>query len=147
MIKIVTDSTCDLPGDLLRRHDIQVVPVNIQFGLESYQEGVTMDRAGFYAKVDELELIPTTSQPAPPQFAEVYRELAAGGADTILSVHVTSKLSGTYQSAELAREMVADEVTVHTFDSASGSAGLGYMALEGARMAEAGEDAASILQR
>jgi len=147
MIKILTDSTSDLPVDLLRRHDIRLIPINIQFGTETYEEGVTMDRASFYRKVDELQMIPTTSQPSAGRFAEVYRALAAEGAETILSIHVTAKLSGTYQSAELARQMVADEVTVYAFDSASGSSGLGYMALEGARMAEAGHNAASILQR
>ncbi|MBC8449178.1 MAG: DegV family protein [Chloroflexi bacterium] len=147
MIKILTDSTCDLPVALLRRHDIRLIPINIQFGTETYEEGVTMDRPSFYRKVDELQMIPTTSQPSAGRFAEVYRELAAGGAGTILSIHITSKLSGTYQSAELARQMVADEVTVYTFDSASGSAGLGFMALESARMAAAGQKVMDILQR
>ena len=147
MIKIVTDSTCDLPSGLLQRHDILVVPVIIQFGMETYEEGITIDQASFYRKVDELGIIPTTSQPSAGRFAQVYREIAAEGAETILSIHVTAKLSGTYQSAELARQMVAEEVTVHPFDSACGSAGLGFMALEGARMAKAGESATSILQR
>jgi len=147
MIKIVTDSTCDLPSGLLRQYDIRVVPVLIQFGMETYEEGVTIDRANFYRKVDELGIIPTTSQPSAGRFAQVYREMAAEGAEIILSIHVTAKLSGTYQSAELARQMVAEEVTVYPFDSACGSAGLGFMALEGARMAEAGESATSILQR
>ena len=147
MMKVLTDSTCDLPVELLQRHDIRVIPVNIQFGTDSYEEGVTIDCSTFYSKVDELQMIPTTSQPSAGRFAQVYRELAAEGADSILSVHVTSKLSGTYQSAELARQMVADEVTVHTFDSASGSSGLGFMVLEAAQMAEAGESATSILER
>lgn len=147
MIKIVTDSTCDLPLSLLHRHDIRVVPINIQFGTEVYEEGITIDRTSFYRKVDELEMIPTTSQPSVGRFAQVYREMAAEGVETILSIHATAKLSGTYQSSELARQIVADEVTVHSFDSACGSAALGFMVLEGARMAEAGESATSILQR
>jgi len=147
MIKIVTDSTCDLPAELLRQHDIRVVPINIQFGAETYEEGVTIDQPTFYRKVEEMGIIPTSSQPSAGRFVEVYRQMAAEGVDTILSIHVTAKLSGTYQSADLARQMVADEVTVYPFDSACGSAGLGFMALEGARMAEAGESAANILQR
>lgn len=147
MIKIVTDSTCDLPLELLRQHDIRVVPINIQFGSETYEEGVTIDQTAFYRRVEETGIIPTTSQPSAGKFAQVYREIATEGVDTILSIHVTAKLSGTYQSADLARQMVADEVRVYPFDSACGSAGLGFMALEGARMAEAGESVASILQR
>jgi len=147
MLKILTDSTCDLPADLLQQHDIRIIPINIQFGTESYEEDVTIDRSGFYRKVDEMQMIPTTSQPSAGRFAQVYREMAAEGADPILSIHVTSRLSGTYQSAELARQMVADDVTVHTFDSASGSSGLGFMAVEAARLAEASKSVASILQR
>lgn len=146
-MKIVSDSTCDLPSGLLRRHGIRIMPINIQFGMETYEEGITIDRTSFYRKVDELGILPTTSQPSAGRFAQVYREIAAEGVETILSIHVTAKLSGTWQSAELARQMVADEVTVHPFDSACGSAGLGFMALEGARLAEAGESATSILKR
>jgi DegV family protein with EDD domain len=147
MLKIVTDSTCDLPAELLRQHDIRVVPINIMFGTDSYQEGVTIDRSSFYSRVDELQMIPTTSQPSAGRFADDYRQMAAEGVTEILSVHVTSRLSGTYQSAELARQMVADEIKVHTFDSASGSTGLGFMALEAARMAGAGESVGSIVER
>ncbi|MGD2176564.1 MAG: DegV family protein [Anaerolineae bacterium] len=60
MIRIVTDSTCDLPLDLLRRYDIPVVPINIQFGTETYEEAVSVDRIRFYSRIDGLEMIPTT---------------------------------------------------------------------------------------
>ena len=146
-MKIVSDTTCDLPASLQQRYDIRAVPINIQFGAETYEEGTGIDRAGFYRKVEQLRLLPTTSQPSPGRFAQVYRQIAAEGVKTVLSVHVTAKLSGTCQSAELAKQMVAGEVEVHVFDSACGSAGLGFMALEGARLAEAGETARNILRR
>jgi DegV family protein with EDD domain len=147
MIKIATDSTCELPAELLRQHDITVVPINIQFGTETYLDGVTIDRATFYRKIDEMGILPKTSQPSAGQFEEYYDKMAEAGATDIISVHVTAKLSGTFQSAELAKEMVADRVRVHAFDSACGSAGLGFMALEAARMADAGKSVSEIMAR
>lgn len=147
MIKIVTDSTCDLPADHYRQYGISVVPINIQFGSETYLDGVTMDRPTFYRRIEESGILPKTSQPSAGQFEECYGGLAEAGATDIISIHVTAKLSGTWQSAELAREMVADRVRVYPFDSACGSAGLGFMAVEAARMASVGHGVADILAR
>lgn len=146
MIKIVTDSTCDLPPDFYKELDITVVPINIQFGSETYLDGVEIDRETFYRKIDEMGVIPTTSQPSVGQFIEVYERLAKEATD-IVSIHVTGKLSGTCRSAEMAAAEVADKVRVHIFDSLSGSAGLGYMVLEAARMARAGASVEQILER
>jgi DegV family protein with EDD domain len=147
MIKIVVDSTCDLPAELCQKHDLTTVPINIQFGTESYRDRIDIDRATFYRKIDELGVLPQTSQPSAGQFEEYYLRLSAAGATDIISLHVTAKLSGTLQSAQLAQEMVADRVRVHPFDSACGSAGLGFMALEAAQMAEAGKGVDEILSR
>lgn len=147
MIKIATDSTCDLPTELFQQHDITVVPINILFGTESYLDGITIDRATFFRKIEEMGILPKTSQPSAGQFEEYYSRLVDAGATDIISLHVTAKLSGTYQSAQLAREMMADRVRIHPFDSACGSVGLGFMALEAARMAEAGKSVAEILTR
>ncbi len=147
MIKIVTDSTCDLPAEMYQRYDISVVPINIQFGTETYLDGVTIDRETFYRRIDELGILPKTSQPSAGQFEEHYIRLAAAGATDIISMHVTARLSGTYQSAQMAKEMVANRVRVHPFDSACGSAGLGFMALEAARMIEEGKGVPQILAR
>ena len=147
MIRIATDSTCDLPAELYRQYDITVVPINIQFGTETYEDGVTIDRPTFFRKIDELGILPSTSQPSAGQFESYYSRLADQGATDIVSLHVTAKLSGTYQSAELAQRMVADRVRVHPFDSACGSAGQGFMAVEAARMAQAGKSVAEILAR
>jgi len=146
MIKVVTDSTCDLPQELIEQHNITVVPVNIQFGNETYRDGVDIDRDTFYRKIEEMGIIPTTSQPSVGQFLEVYRQLAPQ-ADDIISIHVTGKLSGTCQSALMAAKEVADQVRVHVFDSLAGTSGLGYMALEAARAARAGASVEQILKR
>lgn len=145
MIKIVADSTCNLSPEQLQRYDIRVAPISIQFGAETYEEDVDIDRDLFYRKIDEMGIIPTTSQPSPGRFADYYRELTEQG-HSILSIAITSKHSGTYQSAILAKDMVP-EADVEVFDSATISLGTGYMVLEAARAAEAGQSRESILKR
>ncbi len=135
MIRIVTDSTCDLPDGQLAQLDVHVVPIYLLFGTEEYQEGVTLSYDEFFRKVDTLGIVPKTSQPSPGDFAAVYRKLAGEGATTILSLHVTGKLSGTVRSAEMAAEMVKDLVDVRVFNSSSGSAAIGFMVQEAARPA------------
>ncbi|MGD8397782.1 MAG: DegV family protein [Anaerolineae bacterium] len=147
MIKIVTDSTCDLPAGYYPEYDVHVVPINIQFGTETFRDGVDIDRPTFYQKIEETGSLPTTSQPSAGQFEEHYRRLMDEGADEIISIHVTAKLSGTYQSAQLAAEALQDRLPIFPFDSACGSAGIGFMTLEAARMARAGKSAAEILDR
>jgi DegV family protein with EDD domain len=147
MIKIVTDSTCDLPPEYFGQYDLTVVPINIQFGNETYEDGITIDRDTFYRKIDELGILPTTSQPSAWQFEQYYNQLIEERATDIISLHVTSKLSGTFHSAMLAQEAVEDRVRVHPFDSAGGSVGLGFMAIEASRMVTAGRSAAEILAR
>lgn len=148
MIRIVTDSTCDLPIELLTKHRISVVPINIQFGQESYQEGVTIGGESFYRKVDELNMIPTTSQPSLGQFQATYRALSQEpDTEAILSLHITSHLSGTHGSAAVAAGQMPGEPPITVFDSLSGSMGLGFMVLEAARMAEAGVGMSPILAR
>ena len=147
MIKIVTDSTCNLNlfPELMQKYDIRVAPISIQFKKETYEEDIDMDRDLFYNKIEEMGIIPTTSQPSPGRFADYYRELTDQG-HSILSITITSKHSGTYQSAVLAKDMVP-EADVEVFDSLTISFGTGYMVLEAARAAEAGQSRESILKR
>jgi DegV family protein with EDD domain len=147
MIRFVVDSTCDLPAELYQQYDLTVVPINIQFGTETYRDGIDIDRASFFRKIDELGMLPQTSQPSVGQFKECYLRLAEAGATDIISLHVTARLSGTLQSARLAAELVADQVRIHPVDSACGSAGLGFMAVEAARMSQVGQGVDAILAR
>jgi len=142
MIKIVTDSTADVPQELMERYDIRTVPINIQFGTETYQEGIDIDRPTFFRKLEEV--MPTSSQPSPGQLVEVYRPLAEDG-HSIISIHVTSKHSGTYQSAVLAKSMLP-EADIEVFDSLSISIGTGYQVLAAARAAEEGKSMGEIIQ-
>jgi DegV family protein with EDD domain len=146
MIRIVTDSTCDLPDEWMKEHNIHVVPIHIQFGTETFRDRETIDKATFYGRIAREGALPKTSQPPPGDFIEAYRKLAAE-ADEIISIHVTGKLSGTCASAKMAAESVADRIKVHVFDSLAGSSILGYMCLEAAQMVQAGKSAAEILKR
>jgi DegV family protein with EDD domain len=147
MIRIATDSTCDLPPGYFEEYEIITVPINIQFGTETYEEGVTIDRDTFYNKIEVLGILPTTSQPSVGQFAQCFRGLKEQGVTDVISLHVTAKLSGTYTSAQLAREMMGSELRIHPFDSASGSVSLGFMVMEASRMARAGRTVSEILAR
>ncbi len=142
MIKIVTDSTADVPAALQQQYDMRVVPINIQFAQETYREGIDIDRPTFFR---ELEVcMPKSSQPAPGQFVEVFKPLVAQG-HSIITVVVTSKHSGTYQSAMLAKSMLPD-AEIEVFDSLSISIGTGYHALAAARAAEQGKSMSEIMQ-
>jgi len=144
-IKIMTDSTCDLPASYFKEYGISVAPINIQFGNETFEEGVSIDQTMFYKKVDALGIIPTTSQPSVGQFAELYRACAKEGYDTIISLHVTGKLSGTMNSATLAAQEVEKEIRVLPYDSLAGSAAIGFMCVDAVKMARAGKSAEEIV--
>lgn len=137
MIKIITDSTCDLPAEWLDQYNITVIPVNIQFGLETFQEGINLTPAEFYRRIQSGGALPTTSQPAVGEYSQICRQLAADGSH-LLAVHLTSKLSGTWQAAALAARHLAGQVELTVVDSHTGSVGLGCMVREAAQLAEEG---------
>jgi DegV family protein with EDD domain len=146
VIKIVTDSTCDLPPAWLNRNSLTVVPVNIQFGLETFHEGQTIDPETFYGRINADAVLPTTSQPSVGEFSQIYQSLAADGSE-VLSIHLTSKLSGTWQSAKLAARQLPDGIKVSVLDSLTGSVGLGLMVREATQLAQAGLTSAEIIAR
>jgi DegV family protein with EDD domain len=145
MLRIVTDGAADILPAWKAEYGIDVIPVNILFGERSYLQGVELDNEGFYKLVDEKKRIPKTSQPTPHQFVEFYRRIAQKG-ETILSIHVTAKLSGTYASAVSAAEEVKNDFKVFPLDSASGSLGIGLMCREARRLDRAGKSAEEIVQ-
>ncbi|KJS87564.1 MAG: hypothetical protein JM58_03835 [Peptococcaceae bacterium BICA1-8] len=139
-IKIVTDSTADLPLDLIKQYDITIVPLAVNFGNISYLEGTELSPKDFYAKLSASETLPTTSQPSPGDFAAVFKELAQNGNEEIISIHLSSKLSGTYQSALLGKSMVADLIKINVFDSQVVTMGLGLIVIAAARAAQEGKN-------
>lgn len=146
MLRIVTDGAADMPAGWEKEYDIQVIPINIQFGEKTYLQGVDLSNEDFYRLVDESGKIPTTSQPSPYQFKEFYESVAKAG-DTILSLHVTSKLSGTFESALTATRELAGKFNIIPFDSGSGSAALGMMCRAARLMERAGATARQIVER
>jgi len=136
-VRIVTDSTCDLPTRYVEEYGIGVVPLTISFGDEAFLDGVEMDADAFYERMAAFEGLPRTSQPAVERFQQVYETLA-GETGEIASVHISSRMSGTLNSAAVAREAVAPAVRVDLIDSYSVSLGLGAVVLEAARTAARG---------
>ena len=136
-VRIVTDSTCDLPADEVRRHGITVVPLSVFFGDEGLLDGIDITAADFYDRMTAYKGLPRTSQPSVELFQDAYRSLAGDGVE-IVSIHVSSKLSGTLNAASVAREVVKHEVKVDLIDSYNVSLGLGLIVLEAARAAQAG---------
>jgi len=145
MLRIVTDGAADIPMGWEEEYAIEVIPINILFGEKTYLQDIDLDSAGFYDLVDQTRKIPKTSQPSPHQFTEFYKRIAQNG-DTILSIHVTSKLSGTYASAVAASDELKNVMKVVPFDSAGGSLGLGLMCREARKMDRAGKSVEQIVR-
>jgi DegV family protein with EDD domain len=136
-VAVVVDSTSDIPQQIREELNISVVPLSIIYGSESFLDGVEMSGDEFYKRLIEGHVHPTTSQPSPGQFVEVYERLARDH-DGIISIHVSGKLSGTVRSAHQAAEMVPD-VPIRIIDSGSVSMGFGFLGIEAAEMARAGK--------
>lgn len=142
-VAVVTDSTADLSKELCEQHQITVVPLSIVFGQETLVDG-TMSQADFFRRMNEAPELPTTSQPAVGAFVEAYGR-ALETASEVVSVHISSKLSGTLESARRAAEEFSGRV--HVIDSMNLSWALGFQALEGARAAAAGLDRQAVVER
>ncbi len=136
-IRIVTDSTCDLPKSLVDEHGITVIPLFINVGDQSYRDSIDLSRQEFYSRLPSFSIPPTTAVPGHEVFARAYRELATGGATEILSIHISPTLSGMLDVARVAaREF--DEVPVTVLDSRQLSLGLGFVVLAAAQAAVEG---------
>jgi len=145
MLRIVTDGAADLPAGWDKEFDIQIIPINIHFGEETYLQYIEIDLEEFYEKIDTGSVFPKTSQPSPHQFSEFYKKVAKEG-DTILSIHVTSKLSGTYASAVSAAEDLEGKYNIIPFDSAAGSLGIAFMCRTARQMERAGKSLDEIIE-
>ncbi len=137
-VKIVTDSTSDLSPELAKEFNISIVPVYVRFGEQSYRDGIDITMDEFYRRLVDGTVHPTTSQPSPADFAQIYVNLAKDG-DPIVSIHVSGILSGTCNSALQGKEIAGQKCDVTVIDSESVSMGLGMTVLVAARMAKAGD--------
>jgi DegV family protein with EDD domain len=136
-IVVVTDSSAYIPEEALGGLTIPVIPLWVMWGDENFRDGVDIDPPAFYRRLQESELFPTTSQPSAGEFEDFFRQ-AGSGADAIVGVFITSKLSGTVPNAQAAQTQLP-ELTIRVVDSLSVSMGLGFIALAAARAAAAGE--------
>jgi DegV family protein with EDD domain len=147
MLRIVMDSAGDLPEEWLEKYEIEVIPINVHMGNEVFLEGVNLSIEHFYNWVKKTGLVPKTSQPTPQQYIEVYRRVYQPG-DVILSVHLTSKLSGTYESALMAaKELEEEGIQVVVFDTLAGTGIQGYMCREAREMERNGAGLDEIIKR
>ncbi len=137
---VVTDSTADIPPETRGELGIRVVPLKVIFGDDEYIDGVTMQAPEFYERLADDDVFPTTSQPSPGEFMEMYAGLLEQF-DGIVSIHISAELSGTIDSATQARaQMEAAGKAIRIVDSRSASMGIGLVVLEAARAAQAGGD-------
>jgi len=147
MLRIVMDSAGDLPAEWIKEYQIDIIPLNVHMGEEIFQENVDLSIDQFYDWVEKTGRIPKTSQPSPHQVIELYRKIAQPG-DVILSVHLTSKLSGTYESAVIAaQELVNEPYQIIPFDTLAGTGIQGYMCRESRQMDRAGAGIEQIIKR
>jgi DegV family protein with EDD domain len=136
-VRIVTDSTCDLPPEVIAEHKIAVVPLYINFGTESYRDGVDLTRDQFYARLPESHPSPTTSAPGTAAIVEHYQRLIADGASGIVSIHIGSSLSNVFNVAQMAAPSIT-AVPVRVVDGGQITLGTGFLVVHAARLAASG---------
>jgi DegV family protein with EDD domain len=144
-IKVVTDSTADLSGDLVEELDITVVPLNVHFGTESFKDGIEIKSEEFYSRLAEGPIHPATSQPSPGDFIEIYNQIGKD-ADGIVSIHVSEKLSGTYNSAMQAKGNTDVDCQIEVIDSTQVSLALGLAVVAAAETAKKGGDIGAVAE-
>jgi DegV family protein with EDD domain len=144
-VRIVTDSTADIPLSLVEDLCIKVVPVIVRFGNQEFRSGVDLTSNEFYLKLTKSEIHPRTSQPSPEDFASVFRELEPN-CESIVSINISAKLSGTVNSANQGKLLAPGKCPIEVVDSRFNSIGLGLIVIQAAKLARAGESLSRILE-
>ena len=142
-IRIVTDSTADLPAEVAEHLGITVVPLNVHFGEETFLDGVDILHDEFFQRLRDARQLPTTSQPSPGKFMEVYGSLAEAG-DQIVSIHISDKLSGTLNSARQAKEQMEGS-SIEIIDAKQAALGTGLVAMAAAKAVQQGASYEAVL--
>jgi DegV family protein with EDD domain len=143
-VQVITDSTCDMPEHLANELNIRVVPIYLRFGEKTYRDGVDMTRDEFYSMLTSSPVHPATSQPNPEDFTSVYKEYC-DRTEGIVSIHISSKISGTYNSATIAKKTMMSQCPIEVIDSKFNSAGLGLVVTAAARVAQAGAGLSEVI--
>ncbi|MGH9190572.1 MAG: DegV family protein [Acidimicrobiales bacterium] len=137
-VRVVTDSSCDLPDDIAAEHGIGVVPLNIRFGTEEFVDRRDLTAAQFWARCASSPVPPETSAPSPGSFEQAFRAAAGEGGDAVVCITLSDRLSATGASARTAAQALVGELDVRVVDSRSVTLGLGMMAVAAARLAASG---------
>ena len=143
-IQVITDSTSDMPEGLANELGIRVVPIYLRFGDKTYRDGVDITKDEFYSMLNSSAVHPATSQPNPEDFTSVYKEYC-DDAEGIVSIHISSKISGTYNSATMAKNTLKSQCPIEIIDSKFNSAGLGLVVAAAARAAKNNSDLAEVV--
>ena len=143
MIRIVTDSTCDLTEELIREHDLTVIPLNVIIEGKTYADGVELSKREFYEKMDHSKDLPSTAQASPALFHSEFQQILDQG-DDVYYVGLSSTFSGTIQSARIGRDMLEEPERVTIFDTLTVSLAQGSLALEASKLAHEGKSAEEI---
>lgn len=143
-VRIVTDSTADIPRHIADELGIMVIPLKISFGREIYRDGVDILSGEFIKKMERADEFPTTSQPSPGEIVAVYEKIISKG-ESVISIHLSGKLSGTVQSARTAKTMT-DSNDIYVIDSRTISMGLGLIVIAAAKAANEGKSVVEILE-
>jgi DegV family protein with EDD domain len=142
-VALITDSTCDIPEDLVAQYEIVVIPAYVIWGEEQFKDRVDLHAEAFYQRLQTDPIYPSSSHPTPGDFYTLYQRLHAEGAEEIVVVTVSSAMSGTYNAARQAGEMVA--IPVHVVDSRGPTMSLGWQVLAAARARQAGGGAPAMV--
>jgi len=144
-VKIVTDSSCDLPAELVQELGITVVPLYVRFGEEVYREQVDISLDEFYQRLEHGPIHPVTIQPSPQDFVTAYQKVAPE-ADGIVSIHISSVLSGTCNSALQGKKLLEKDFPIEVVDSQIITVGLGLICMAAAKMAKAGQGLQEVVE-
>ncbi len=144
-VKVITDSTADLSPEIAQEWEIGVVPIYVRFGDDVYRDGVDLDSDEFFEKLTTNTVPPATSQPTPADFSGIYAK-HSGNSDGIISIHISSKISGTCNSALVAKAMFESSCPIEVVDSKFNSGGLALVVLAAARLARAGKSLPEVLE-
>ncbi len=145
-VVLVTDSTADIPLQVREKLGISMVPLKVNFGDESYLDNITLQPAQFYEKLASFGGLATSSQPSPADFYDVYKRLTDEG-HSVISIQLSGAMSGTYQSATIAKSMMEEDADVTVIDSKSASYGYGMLVVAAAEMAQAGASKEEIIAK
>lgn len=151
MIKLIADSTCDLSQEIIERYDIGIAPLSINIDGKTYKDRIDIDADTFFSKIAEYKTHPTTAMPSPAMFIDLYEKAYAEGKKEILCICMSSKTSGSYQSAVIAKDYFIEEhpekdYEIHVVDSTCMSHGSGWLLIKSARLREKGLSFSEIVE-